>query len=61
MTSDLNDLYELKALAGPTPKKARILESLVCGCCGELVMETRTRRFHGKITCIPCFTELENR
>jgi formylmethanofuran dehydrogenase subunit E len=61
MASDLNDLFEIKAPPGPAPKKARILESLICDTCGEQVMETRTRRIHGKAMCIPCFLELETR
>ena len=61
MDSDLDDLFEVKEPAGPVPKKARILSSLVCETCGESVMESRTRRFHEKNMCIPCFEDMEKR
>jgi formylmethanofuran dehydrogenase subunit E len=61
MESDLEALFEIKEAAGPAPKKARILSSLVCEACGEPVMESRTRRFREQTLCIPCFEELERR
>ncbi|PKN66051.1 MAG: formylmethanofuran dehydrogenase [Deltaproteobacteria bacterium HGW-Deltaproteobacteria-15] len=61
MESDLADLFEIKPPAGPMPKAARILSPAVCESCGETVMETRTRRFGGKLLCIPCFDAVEKR
>jgi formylmethanofuran dehydrogenase subunit E len=61
MESDLNDLFEVKSHEGPVPRRARILESLVCESCGERAMESRTRRLLGKTLCIPCFEALERR
>ena len=61
MTSDLKELFDIKEPTGPAPKKARILSSLICEACGELVMESRTRRFREQTLCIPCFTKLESR
>ena len=58
MSSDLNDLFEVKEPAEPVPSKARILSSLMCDSCNELVMESRTRRMGGKTFCIPCFEAL---
>jgi formylmethanofuran dehydrogenase subunit E len=61
MESDLKDLFEVKPHEGPVPRRARILESLVCESCGERAMESRTRRLLGKTLCIPCFETLERR
>ena len=32
-----------------------------CDECGEMTMETRTRRFQGRTLCIPCFEAGKNR
>jgi formylmethanofuran dehydrogenase subunit E len=61
MESPLEDLFEIKTPSDPVPQKARILNSLICASCGEQVMETRTRRFHGQVLCIPCFDVVEKR
>lgn len=61
MEASLEDLFEIKALKGPVPKKARIMESIFCQGCGEAVMESRTRRFLGQVLCIPCFEAAEKR
>jgi formylmethanofuran dehydrogenase subunit E len=47
--------------APPMPRGAAILDSLTCEHCGESTMESRTRRFGGKILCIPCFTAVEQK
>ena len=61
MDADPQDLFEVKPAQGPIPKKARILQSLVCEACGEGTMESRTRRFFGQTLCIPCFEAMEKR
>jgi formylmethanofuran dehydrogenase subunit E len=61
MESDFSDIFEIKEPTAPAPKKARMVSSLVCESCGEPVMETRSRRFHNKVLCIPCFDDLEKR
>jgi formylmethanofuran dehydrogenase subunit E len=61
MESPLEDLFEIKIQADPVPKKARILDSLICDICKEPVMETRTRQFQGQTLCIPCFEAVEKR
>jgi formylmethanofuran dehydrogenase subunit E len=61
MESDLSELFEIDEPAGPAPKKARMVASLICESCGEPVMETRTRRFRDKVLCIPCFDAVEKR
>ena len=57
----LDELFEFKEPRGNIPCHARIMDSLTCESCGELVMETRTRRIAGKTVCIPCFNQLEQR
>ena len=61
MAANLEDLFEVKAEEGPIPKKARVMQSLVCEACGELTMESRTRRFLGQTLCIPCFNATQKR
>ena len=61
MSAKLEDLFDVQTAEGPLPKKARILESLICEACGEKVMETRTRRFQGRTLCLPCFEAEEKR
>jgi formylmethanofuran dehydrogenase subunit E len=61
MESDPSEIFEIKEPTAPVPKKARMVGSLVCESCGEPVMETRTRRFHEKVLCIPCFAAIEKR
>lgn len=36
------------------PEPARIMKSVECAFCGEMVMETRTKEIDGKTACIPC-------
>jgi formylmethanofuran dehydrogenase subunit E len=61
MDANLEDLFEVKPEEGPIPKKARVLQSLMCEVCGEPTMESRTRRFLGQTLCIPCFEAMERR
>ena len=61
MQAPLEEIFEIKPVDRPAPKKARIMTSLTCAACGEPVMETRTRRFDQKTLCIPCFEALEKR
>ncbi|MFZ5812692.1 MAG: FmdE family protein [Thermodesulfobacteriota bacterium] len=57
------DLAEVFSLGEPQPlpRDAAILDSLTCEHCGESTMESRTRRFDGKILCIPCFEAVEQK
>ena len=48
MTAELEYLFETQEIETPIPKPARILESLRCEDCGEMTMESRTRRFAGR-------------
>ena len=61
MEADLDKLFEITPAQSPIPRKAQILESLICEACGERTMESRTRRFLGQILCVPCFEARENK
>lgn len=61
MEADLEDLFQMTPAQGPVPKKAQILETMICEACGEPTMESRTRRFLGRTLCIPCFEAQENK
>jgi formylmethanofuran dehydrogenase subunit E len=61
LAAPVDRLFDVGKVNVPAPKKARIHFSLMCEQCGEHVMETRIRRFGGKILCIPCFEKLEAR
>jgi formylmethanofuran dehydrogenase subunit E len=55
MASELDDLLECKTCDIPVPPRVLMTDSLVCDCCGEEVMETKTRNFRGRTLCLPCF------
>jgi formylmethanofuran dehydrogenase subunit E len=61
MEADLDELFEITPAQSPIPRKAQILESLICEACGERTMESRTRRFLGQVLCVPCFEARENK
>ncbi len=54
-------LFEVREVAAKVPARARIHTSVACEQCGEMTMETRTRRFNGQTLCIPCFERVEER
>lgn len=55
MNLELEEMFNVGSPSFQMPKPARILESLRCENCGEMTMESRTRRIGGKTLCIPCF------
>lgn len=59
MESPLDELFEVKEATELAPRKARIHDSVICESCGESVMETRVRRMHEKLFCMPCFENAE--
>ncbi len=61
MAAPADELFIIREVPGPVPGRARVMESLVCEECGEVVMESRSRRFFGRTLCIPCFDVLERR
>lgn len=61
MNLELEEMFAIGEPRFPIPRPARILQSLRCEGCGEMTMESRTRRFDGKILCIPCFNKEEQK
>jgi formylmethanofuran dehydrogenase subunit E len=61
MELELEEMFAVTQLEEGLPRPAKILASLTCDCCGESVMESRTRRFSGKTVCIPCFATMEQK
>ncbi len=61
MQLELEEMFFVAELPTPTPRPARVLESLTCDACGESTMESRTRRFGGRTLCIPCFAAVEQK
>ena len=61
MKADLEEMFIVTYPGLPAPKPARILASLKCEACGEMAMESRTRRFDGRTLCLPCFEKVEQK
>jgi formylmethanofuran dehydrogenase subunit E len=61
METSIPELFDVKKPAEITPKKARMLQSIICDECKEATMESRIRRFQGLELCIPCFEKHEKR
>ena len=61
MKVGLEEMFVVTDPGQPAPKPARILASLKCEACGEMAMESRTRRFDGKTLCLPCFEKVEQK
>lgn len=58
MEAPLEELFRVGEPAEPLPRRARIRTSLPCERCGEMTMETRTRRLEGRTLCLPCYRAL---
>jgi len=61
MNVDLEEMFIVTEPSFPVPRPTRILQSLRCEACGEMTMESRTRRFGGKTFCLPCFEKVEQK
>jgi len=61
MSATLEELFLVSELTAPAPRPARVLQSLCCETCGEMTMESRTRKFDGKTLCIPCFEQVDQK
>jgi formylmethanofuran dehydrogenase subunit E len=61
LNADLKEMFSVTTLPTPAPRPAQVLQSLPCQSCGEMTMESRTRRFGGKTYCIPCFAEVDQK
>lgn len=61
MNAELGGLFSVTELPTPAPRPARVLQSLACAACGEMTMESRTRRFEGQTLCIPCLAQVDQK
>ncbi|WP_319581784.1 FmdE family protein [uncultured Pseudodesulfovibrio sp.] len=61
MNMSLDDMFAITPMDCPAPRAAAVLQSLRCEQCGEMTMESRTRRYGGKTYCIPCFAEIDQK
>jgi formylmethanofuran dehydrogenase subunit E len=61
MHADLEEMFIIMERVFPIPRPARILQSLQCETCGEMTMESRTRRLDGKTLCLACFEKAERK
>lgn len=59
---DPDELFEVQAVEGRPPARARLHTSVRCDECAEATMETRVRLLDGRELCPPCFEHaIENR
>jgi formylmethanofuran dehydrogenase subunit E len=61
MEAEVEEMFIVTEPPLPVPRPARILTSLKCEDCGEMAMESRTRRFDGKTLCLLCFEKVEQK
>lgn len=61
LNAPFEEVFRVEEVSDPAPARARIMASVICACCGEAVMESRSRRLGGKDYCIPCFRRLDDR
>lgn len=54
LSAENDSILSAASVSIPVPERARIMDSLPCGICGEGVMESRIRRLADKTVCIPC-------
>ncbi|OGP51126.1 MAG: formylmethanofuran dehydrogenase [Deltaproteobacteria bacterium RBG_13_43_22] len=61
LNAGLKEMFSVTKLPTPAPRPARVLQSLACETCGEMTMESRTRRYEGRTLCIPCFAQVDQK
>lgn len=61
MSLPLEEMFIVQDMPDQAPRGARIMQSIKCDACGEMTMESRTRRFCGQTYCIPCFGKVEQK
>ena len=55
LSASSDSILSVKLTSIPEPAPAKIRESIICGFCGEGVMESRIQQLHEKPACIPCY------
>ncbi len=61
MAAGLEEMFAVLPVETEPPRPPRVLDSLPCVHCGEMTMESRTRRFAGQTLCIACFNRVEQK
>ena len=61
LQADLDEMFILMEPKLPMPRPAKVMASLKCAGCGEMIMESRARLYGGEILCIPCFKQVEQK
>ena len=59
MNMDLKHMFIITKKKFPVKRPNNTLSSMYCEDCGEMAIESHTRRFEGKIFCIPCFDKVK--
>ena len=54
LDADEKDIINITEVDIDEPEPARMVPSVKCEFCGEMVMDTRAKRVDGKYACIPC-------
>ena len=54
LTAGEGDVVSIDEVHIEEPEPARIMDTVMCDSCGELVMVTRTRKSEDETVCIPC-------
>lgn len=55
------ELFDIRWIQAPLPKRARIFDSVRCSQCGEGVMEARAHLRDGQLVCSECYGEVYRR
>ena len=55
LSAPSESILSVRTVTVPEPEPAEIRQSVRCGVCGEMVMETRTKKLKDKLVCIPCY------
>ncbi len=61
MDAELDEIFMVTEISKSPVRPARVLNSIECKNCKEMVMESRIRIFEGINLCIPCFIEKEQK
>ncbi len=57
LNAPIEDIFDIREVVTAVPESARIHDTLICECCKEGVMATRTATRDGLTLCIPCSQE----
>lgn len=58
LNSPISQIINCEEIDIEAPEYAELVPTIVCSKCGETVMETKIRNWHGNGICIPCFNKV---